>query len=814
METATDLQTKVLGGIVNLTPRAGLPFNWNGQLTNVGNTDVPYVTVSVLIDQACPPAVGFPSVPRPILADALGSSNAFIARDVFPGAKLDFSFAIKGCAARTFEYRIISGMQSIEGFLADAVAMAALLRQLALTSADVGGLPPELSNALADENSWDTYCVRSLADAGYLNCPPTVPLPPVAPQTEPVSVQLTLWIFNKLGISHGACRDLCVGGAVARDFEALQGFVGKMSEPTIVDKILFPVRFYSLLGTMQDSANTLKNCLVDICDNIHPPCGQASTAPDGTASGKTCPAQSKDPNELVGPVGFAEAAFIGIQQPSLYTVYFANETNATAYARQVCITNVFDPGLDLRSFRLGEIAFGNVTVTMPPNRAYYQTRLALAAPGSSNIVVDVTAGIDLQNRLAFWTLNAIDLTTGLLVTDRQQGILPPDDLSGAGEGHVIYTILPSASVPTGTIVTNQAFIVFDTNEPIPTNPTTNTVDSVPPTSTVLPLPAGTVSTNFTVNWVGADDAGGSGLFDFDVYVSDNGAPFQVWQSATLLSSAVFSGKYGHTYSFYSIAHDNAGNTEASAATAETSIYVSSNTPPTLQPIPDQTVNFTSALIVTNAATDPNGAGTALTYSLMDAPPGVSINPTNGVLVWHPLPFQGSTTNLITVGVTDHGVPPLSSSQSFLVRVGDYTALTLGHGVVAAGQMGLEPLYFSSSANVTNLVFSFGYDPTRLTNWNLTSFIAQATTGTVSVVAPSVVQINLSFGGGGQLFHGTQAVAQLTFQAVSNVHSAFVPLPIGQARVLDSTGRTLPDDLIQDGRIAVVGPEPLLEAQDS
>src|SRR5206468_802493 len=59
------------------------------------------------------------------------------------------------------------------------------------------------------------------------------------------------------------------------------------------------------------------------------------------------------------------------------------------------------------------------------------------------------------------------------------------------------------------------------------------------------------------------------------------------------------------------------------------------------------------------------------------PAGVSVNPTTGVLRWTPTESQGPSTNLITVKVSDNGVPALSDSKSFTIgSTHAYSALTL------------------------------------------------------------------------------------------------------------------------------------------
>src|SRR6185436_3018532 len=58
----------------------------------------------------------------------------------------------------------------------------------------------------------------------------------------------------------------------------------------------------------------------------------------------------------------------------------------------------------------------------------------------------------------------------------------------------------------------------------------------------------------------------------------------------------------------------------------------------------------------------------LTFSLIAPPGGMSINPTTGLIQWVPAENQGPSTNLITVVVTDDGVSPLSTTNSFTVFV--------------------------------------------------------------------------------------------------------------------------------------------------
>jgi hypothetical protein len=118
----------------------------------------------------------------------------------------------------------------------------------------------------------------------------------------------------------------------------------------------------------------------------------------------------------------------------------------------------------------------------------------------------------------------------------------------------------------GTQITNQATIVFDSNPPIDTAVWLNAVDNARPSSRVNPLQSTQVSITIPVSWAGTDV--GTGVQDFTIYVSDNGAAFVPWLTNTTLVSAIYTGVNGHTYAFFSIARDYAGNTEPAKTGAE------------------------------------------------------------------------------------------------------------------------------------------------------------------------------------------------------------------------------------------------------
>ena len=92
------------------------------------------------------------------------------------------------------------------------------------------------------------------------------------------------------------------------------------------------------------------------------------------------------------------------------------------------------------------------------------------------------------------------------------------------------------------------------------------------TSSVDALPATESSNSFNVFWSGTDAAPGNPTITFTIMVSDNFAPFTTFVTTTA-TSAVFTGQNGHTYSFFSLASDNLGNTQTvPTGTATTTVH--------------------------------------------------------------------------------------------------------------------------------------------------------------------------------------------------------------------------------------------------
>jgi hypothetical protein len=516
-----------------------------------------------------------------------------------------------------------------------------------------------------------------------------------------------------------------------------------------------------------------------------------------------------DPNQKTGPLGYGPNGLISASQAIPYTITFVNASSNTAPAHTISLSDQLDPNLDPRTFRLTEIVFGTNTVAVPPNRSYLQTNLTVST-ADGPVIANVIASVDVLSGRVFWSFTAIDPATGQSPSDPILGLLPPDDTNHSGEGRVSYTVTPYAGLPTGTSITNSATITFDINPPITTPAVVNTLDAGTPQSQVTLSNAVTMDNTFTVSWSGTDNNGASGLAGYNVYVSDNGGPFQLWLGNTTLTSADYTGQPGHTYTFYSIAVDNAGN--AQTPQPQTSIYVSTNLPPVIAPITNVVATPDGVVAMNVSASDPNGD--QLTYSLAaDAPAGATITApaqgTNAVFLWQPTRAYAETTNLISVMVTDNGAPPLSTSQTFTVIVLDYLELGLGSTNVYTGQSATLPVTLASNDGVTNLQFTILEPANSFTNWALVETSPQLASATVQDLRTNLL-VTLSTLPG-QSIQGTQQIAQLSFLGNTNQQSSFVTLPVVQIMGNKPNSGTYSNYVTYAGMVAVVDGQPLLRA---
>jgi len=415
--------------------------------------------------------------------------------------------------------------------------------------------------------------------------------------------------------------------------------------------------FQTSLNKYLSARNAYQSCLSQSCQNPPPP--PPPPPLPGTATLPVTGVSSLDPNDKEGPAGSQPQRYVSGSTALVYLISFENQASATAPAQRVVITDLVDPAnFDLSTAALGPITFSSQVVdpsALPLMAIGAFSTFADLRP-SVNLLVHVTASLNSTTGVLTWTLQSIDPSTGQPPTDPLAGFLPP----GNG-GSVSLNIRGKNSLVTGAAVSNGATIIFDSNPSIPTPVWSNTIDNSRPVSRVSALPTQSYP-SFLVQWAGSDV--GSGIQDFTIYVSDDGASFVPWRTNIALTDAMFLGLPSHTYAFYGIARDLVGNVENAKTAAEASTrIIADTTPPVVTPYVSGTLGI-------------NGwyrSNVSVFWSVADLESGVSSS--NGCL--------GTTLTADTAGVTTtcsatNGVG-LSTSVPVTIKIDKTPPVITGSG---------------------------------------------------------------------------------------------------------------------------------------
>ena len=257
--------------------------------------------------------------------------------------------------------------------------------------------------------------------------------------------------------------------------------------------------------------------------------------------------------------------------------------------------------------------------------------------------------------------------------------------------------------------------------------------------------------------------------------------------------------------------DLAGNAVQSDVSA--AWEVQSNHPPVLAPIANRTINEGFPLTITNAATDPDVPPQTLTFTLgAGAPAGAVIAPASGLFFWRPSAVQGPSTNLITIVVSDNGAPSLSATQQFTVVVRDILPdllLSLGSTNMMSGATNSVPLVVHTALDLTNLAVTLGPLTDRVTNLALVALAPEVISAALQPLGAGTYSANFAL----NPVLGTNAIrvlARLAFLALTNPHSAVVPLTLSAPSARRFDGKTVAQSSASGGRVIIVAAEPVLD----
>jgi len=120
--------------------------------------------------------------------------------------------------------------------------------------------------------------------------------------------------------------------------------------------------------------------------------------------------------------------------------------------------------------------------------------------------------------------------------------------------------------------------------------------------------------------------------------------------------------------------------------------------------------------VTNRASDSDVPAHSLTYVLLDAPAGATID-TNGIISWAPTEAQGPSTNTVTTVVLDDGIPSRSATNIFTVVVQEINSAPMLPALSSLTITGLTLLTVTNTASdsdqpLNSLAYSLLEAPTN------------------------------------------------------------------------------------------------------
>lgn len=257
-----------------------------------------------------------------------------------------------------------------------------------------------------------------------------------------------------------------------------------------------------------------------------------------------------------------------------------------------------------------------------------------------------------------------------------------------------------------------------------------------------------------------------------------------------------------TYHFRVVAANSAGTTYGSDVTFTTTALP----PPVITQATNRSIADGSSLSLTNHAMV---STLPLTYSLDPSDPaGATITP-NGVFRWTPTCAQGSSTNRIVIWVTDSSNPPLSNSMTFTVAVGECVQLSIGSTVAQTGQIATVPVTLLSTVGLTNLNWVLLNPANRLTNWSFSPTLGVISNATTTVLDPSRTRFTVTTSPG-QVLQSPSVLGTIQFTGLQG-DSAFLPLQATNVPGTRLDGSTAGNILGGQGRLVLIGPQPLLEA---
>lgn len=263
----------------------------------------------------------------------------------------------------------------------------------------------------------------------------------------------------------------------------------------------------------------------------------------------------KDPNEILGPAGYGPERYIANPGKMGYTISFENLSSATAPAQRVYVLDTLDKSkFDFDQFELNNLTIGDSIYFIPPGLGKYTQLVKIKHLNDVDVLANIK--LDTVTGILNCTFLSVDPVTKELIDPSSfLGFLPPNLVPVDGEGSISYSVKIKKDLPSGTIVSNRAGIIFDIESPLMTNTWVNTIDITPPQISNL---AAQLLNDTTAHLTFSSSDQHSGVRGHKLYMAvDGGATkFMGMMGPDTLRMKI---RFGSNYRFYAIPVDNVGN---------------------------------------------------------------------------------------------------------------------------------------------------------------------------------------------------------------------------------------------------------------
>ncbi len=473
-----------------------------------------------------------------------------------------------------FQFPIVAAATTMtrDEFVDHAVAEAMRLREAILEDTEAASA---LLSIAADEATWQQLYLASLEEAGILR--PEDETPPARENPRLLSLMATL----SAGILIGpAGSDIRTSGDIGNFFEQIRQWYGHEPESVVelqdvatcgakcgnqAARLTFPTEW----PERSDYDLGLEHATHFEAFRVYVPWGSIGhpkglADPGALTDYLSLPGEESELVSLQGPFAFDTNGYVPAEESLPFTVYFQTDPGASTYAHEIRLVTPLDDELSARSFRLGDLKIGDISVHVPEGRNVFQNDFDFT--DAKGFLLRVSAAIEPESRQATWLLQAIDPLTGELLEDPNNGLLPPNDAAGSGSGFVSYTAVLSNDAQSGDRLSAQARVMMDNAPPEDTATLSYLVDAHAPVTTLSVSSMSGTKPTYSVTWKVVDEQNGSGVRHVTLYVATDGGDFKIWQRQRpeATGSEVFVGEAGHVYEFLALATDVAGNRERPA----------------------------------------------------------------------------------------------------------------------------------------------------------------------------------------------------------------------------------------------------------